>query len=118
MLQSRDYLAGAYQDASRMGEALPLFEEALKLCKTKLGLGHPFTLTAMNYLASAYLDARRWAGAEALARDALTRRAMQRTHVASSPRQEILDLLNLLVFQTETETFEIGAHVVGVGGPG
>ena len=67
-------LSGAYQDAGRLGEALPLFVEALELCKTKLGLGHPFTLTAMNYLASAYLDARRWAEAEAMARDALTRR--------------------------------------------
>jgi tetratricopeptide (TPR) repeat protein len=73
-LKSMANLAGAYQDAGRRDEALPLFEEALKLCKTKLGLGHPLTLTAMNYVAAAYLDARRWAGAEALARDALTRR--------------------------------------------
>ena len=35
-----------------------------------------------------------------------------------SPRQEILDPLDLFPLQTEIETLEIGAHVVGVGGAG
>ncbi len=42
------------RDAGKLDLALPLFEETLKLQKSKLGPEHPDTLRAMNNLASAY----------------------------------------------------------------
>jgi eukaryotic-like serine/threonine-protein kinase len=44
----------AYQDVGKLDLALPLFEEALKLTKAKLGPEHPTTLNCMGNLAAAY----------------------------------------------------------------
>ena len=46
-----------YRDAGKLDQALPLFEETLKLTKAKLGPDHPDTLTSMNNLAAGYRDA-------------------------------------------------------------
>ncbi len=56
-LASMINLAAAYQDAGKLDQALPLFEETLKVTKAKLGSEHPSTLTSMNNLAGAYQDA-------------------------------------------------------------
>jgi tetratricopeptide (TPR) repeat protein len=64
-------LASAYREASRLDEALLLFEESLKLMKAKLGPDHPRTLIIMNNLAWGYLEASRWADAEKTARECL-----------------------------------------------
>jgi len=58
-LGSMNNLADAYKKVGRLDEALPLFEEALKLRKVKLGAEHPDTLKSMNNLAMAYRDAAR-----------------------------------------------------------
>ena len=47
-------LAGRTRPPGSCDQALPLFEETLKLVKAKLGPDHPDTLTSMNNLASAY----------------------------------------------------------------
>ena len=48
-----DNLANAYRATGKLDLALPLFEETVKLHKTKLGANHPATLNAMNGLAVA-----------------------------------------------------------------
>ncbi len=48
-------LAVAYQEAGRLSEALPLFEEALARRRSLRGPEHPQTLRSINYLARAYL---------------------------------------------------------------
>ncbi len=53
-LTSMGHLAGAYQDAGKLDQALPLLEETLKLRKAKLGPEHPDTLNSMNNLASLF----------------------------------------------------------------
>jgi tetratricopeptide (TPR) repeat protein len=47
-------LALGYQEAGKLGLALPLYEQTLKLRQAKLGPDHPDTLTSMNNLAVAY----------------------------------------------------------------
>ncbi|MBL8820641.1 MAG: tetratricopeptide repeat-containing protein, partial [Planctomyces sp.] len=47
-------LASALMDAGKLELALPMAEEALTLCKSKLGIEHPDTLRSMNELARAY----------------------------------------------------------------
>jgi tetratricopeptide (TPR) repeat protein len=47
-------LAGAYQAAGRLPDALSLFEESLRLFKAKLGPDHPLTITSVNNLAGGY----------------------------------------------------------------
>ena len=47
-------LAFGYRVAGKVDLALPLYEEALKLQKTRLGPDHPSTLSTMNNLASGY----------------------------------------------------------------
>ncbi|MBX7106706.1 MAG: tetratricopeptide repeat protein, partial [Gemmataceae bacterium] len=58
-LGAMDNLAVGYQDAGRLMEALPLFEETLRLRKAKLGPDHPDTLNTMNNLAVGYKAAGR-----------------------------------------------------------
>ena len=48
-------LAAAYQDAGRLADALPLFEETLRRRQATRGPDHPQTLRSMNNLARAYL---------------------------------------------------------------
>ena len=48
-------LADGYpRSAGKLDQALPLFEETLKLRKAKLGPDHPDTLASMNNLAGSY----------------------------------------------------------------
>src|SRR5262249_40301170 len=55
-------------------EAIPMYEEVLRLQREKLGPDHPNTLMSMNGLVGAYLDANRWTDAEVTARHCLKRR--------------------------------------------
>jgi tetratricopeptide (TPR) repeat protein len=58
-LASRSNLAGAYESAGRLGEAIPLYERTLADCGRVLGADHPQTLTSRNNLAAAYESAGR-----------------------------------------------------------
>ena len=58
-LSSRNNLAGAYQEAGRVEEAIPLYERTLADAERVLGADHPQTLTSRNNLASAYQEAGR-----------------------------------------------------------
>ena len=58
-LASRNNLAGAYQDAGRLDEAIALYQQNLNDCTRVLGPHHPDTLTSRNNLAGAYQDAGR-----------------------------------------------------------
>ena len=58
-LSTRNNLAGAYHDAGRLDEAIPLFEQNFEDRTRILGPRHPDTLTARDNLASAYHDAGR-----------------------------------------------------------
>ena len=58
-LTARNNLAGAYQTAGRLDEAIPLYEQNLEDRTRILGPHHPRTLTARNNLAYAYQAAGR-----------------------------------------------------------
>jgi len=58
-LTARNNLAGAYQTAGRLDEAIPLHEQNLEDRTRILGPHHPDTLTARNNLAGAYQAAGR-----------------------------------------------------------
>ena len=58
-LISRNNLASAYQDAGRLDEAIPLYEQTLEDRTRILGPHHPDTLISRHNLASAYYDAGR-----------------------------------------------------------
>ena len=58
-LASRGNLAGAYESAGRLGEAIPLYEQVLADRVRVLGDDHPHTLTSRNNLAYAYESAGR-----------------------------------------------------------
>ena len=58
-LISRNNLAGAYQDAGRLDEAISLHEQTLEDSTRILGPDHPDTLISRNNLAGAYQDAGR-----------------------------------------------------------
>ena len=58
-MASRGNLAGAYQAAGRLSEAIPLFEQTLTDHTYILGPHHPRTLSTRNHLANAYLAAGR-----------------------------------------------------------
>ena len=58
-LASRNNLAGAYQDAGRLDEAITLYEQTLEDRTRVLGPDHPDTLITRNNLAGAYRDAGR-----------------------------------------------------------
>jgi tetratricopeptide (TPR) repeat protein len=53
-LTSMNNLAEGYQNAGQIAQALPLWEETLKLMKAKLGADHPHTLASMGNLAAGY----------------------------------------------------------------
>jgi serine/threonine protein kinase/tetratricopeptide (TPR) repeat protein len=53
-LGSMNNLAMCYAESGRMQEAIPLYEETLKLQKFKLGPDHPDTLASINNLATCY----------------------------------------------------------------
>ncbi len=56
-LTSRNNLAGAYQDAGKLDQAIILHEQTLADRERILGPRHPHTLTSRNNLAYAYKDA-------------------------------------------------------------
>jgi tetratricopeptide (TPR) repeat protein len=58
-LSSRNDLAGAYQSAGRLGDAIPLYETTLADRERVLGQDHPDTLGSRNNLAYAYESAGR-----------------------------------------------------------
>jgi tetratricopeptide (TPR) repeat protein len=58
-LTSRNNLAGAYRNAGRLDEAIPLLERTLADREWVLGETHPDTLASRNSLALAYQDAGR-----------------------------------------------------------
>jgi len=58
-LTAQNNLAAAYQDAGRLTEAIPLFEQTLAAREQALGLGHLDTLASQHNLAAAYRDAGR-----------------------------------------------------------
>jgi tetratricopeptide (TPR) repeat protein len=58
-LISRNYLANAYADARRLGEAIPLYERNLADRERVLGATHPSTLDSRDNLAIAYHEAGR-----------------------------------------------------------
>ena len=58
-LASRNGLAGAYESAGRLGEAIPLLEEVLADSVRVLGADHPDALASRNNLAGAYYSAGR-----------------------------------------------------------
>ena len=59
VLASRHSLAGAYESAGRLDEAIPLYEEVLADSARVLGPDHPDTLTSRGNLAYAYRAAGR-----------------------------------------------------------
>ena len=65
-LTSRNNLAGAYESAGRLDEAITLYEEVLADRVRLLGDDHPQTLTSRNNLAGAYKAAGRPDDAEVL----------------------------------------------------
>ena len=75
-LASRHNLAGAYEGAGRLGEAIALYEQVLtdRIRIRVLGEDHPDTLTSRNNLAGAYREAGRLTEAIALYEQVLTDR--------------------------------------------
>ena len=65
-LASRNSLAGAYRDAGRLDEAIPLHEQTLEDSTRILGPHHPDTLISRDNLASAYRAADRFEDADKL----------------------------------------------------
>ena len=65
-LFSRNNLAGAYESAGRLDEAITLYKQVLTDRTHILGPDHPDTLTARNNLASAYRDVGNFSQAIAL----------------------------------------------------
>ncbi len=56
-LTSRNNLAGAYQSAGQLDQAIPLFQATLTDSERVLGPDHPATLRSRNNLADAYQEA-------------------------------------------------------------
>ena len=73
-LTSRNNLAGAYESAGRLTEAITLYEQVLTDRIRILGNNHPNTLTSRNNLASAYASAGRLTEAITLYEQVLTDR--------------------------------------------
>jgi len=71
-LASRNNLAGAYQAAGRLDQAIPLLQQTLDDSARILGPHHPRTLTSRNNLAGAYQAAGRISEAIPLFEQALT----------------------------------------------
>jgi hypothetical protein len=53
-MRSRNNLAGAYREAGRTADAIPLLQQTLAARERLLGAEHPNTLASRNNLASAY----------------------------------------------------------------
>ncbi|MGL4423971.1 MAG: tetratricopeptide repeat protein, partial [Gemmataceae bacterium] len=68
-LTTMNNLARFFQDAGKLDKAVSLFEETLKLRKTKLGPDHPDTLTSMGDLGNAYSEAKQSEKAAPLLKD-------------------------------------------------
>jgi tetratricopeptide (TPR) repeat protein len=83
-LRSRNSLAVAYQEAGRVSEAIPLFEQTLVGRERVLGPKHPDTLTSQHNLAVAYQEAGRVG--EAIRMLELTLAARERLLGAADPR--------------------------------
>ena len=73
-LASRNNLAGAYESAGRLDEAIALYKHVIADCTRVLGDDHPNTLTSRNNLAGAYGSAGRLDEAIALYEQVLTDR--------------------------------------------
>ena len=73
-LASRTNLAGAYESAGCLTEAITLYEQVLPDSIRVLGADHPDTLTSRNNLAGAYVSAGRLAEAITLYEQVLTDR--------------------------------------------
>ena len=73
-LASRNNLAGAYESAGRLDEAIALYKHVIADCTRVLGDDHPNTLTSRNNLAGAYGSAGRLTEAIALYEQVLTDR--------------------------------------------
>ncbi|MGW5317831.1 tetratricopeptide repeat protein, partial [Nocardia thailandica] len=71
-LASRNNLAGAYESAGRLAEAITLYEQTLTDRERVLGPDHPTTLASRNNLAGAYESAGRLAEAITLYEQTLT----------------------------------------------
>jgi tetratricopeptide (TPR) repeat protein len=82
-LRSQNSLALAYQEAGRVGEAIPLFEQALVGRQRVLGPEHHDTLTSQANLAAAYQEAGR--DTEAIRLFELTLAARERLLGAADP---------------------------------
>jgi len=66
-----DSLAECHHSAGRLDKALPIYEEALRLRKAKLGADHPRTLITMNNLGTYYSGSNQTEKAIALHQEAL-----------------------------------------------
>ena len=60
------HLALTYRNQGRWNETEALELQIMETRKTKLGVGHPHTLTSMANLASMYRNQGRWGEAKAL----------------------------------------------------
>lgn len=93
-LLARNNLAGAYQEAGRLSDAIPLYEQNLADRARVLGPDHPETLTSRNNLASAYADAGRLQDAVTLYQQNLT----DRTRVLGPDHPHTLQARNNLAY--------------------
>jgi tetratricopeptide (TPR) repeat protein len=64
-------------DQGRYGEAEPLFQQALEICRSQLGEDHPNTASSLNNLAGLYKSQGRYGEAEPLYQQALEIRRSQ-----------------------------------------
>ena len=91
-LASRTNLAGAYESAGRLTEAITLLEQVLPDSIRVLGEDHPHTLTSRNNLAGAYESAGRLEEAITLYEQVLT----DRTRILGKDHPATLATLNAL----------------------
>ncbi|MGF1576398.1 MAG: tetratricopeptide repeat protein [Cyanophyceae cyanobacterium] len=70
-------LAQLYRAQGRYGEAEPLFQQALEICRSQLGEDHPDTATTLNNLGALYESQGRYGEAEPLYQQALEIRRSQ-----------------------------------------
>jgi tetratricopeptide (TPR) repeat protein len=84
-------LAGLYMDADRSSEAIVLFERALELRRSALGIDAEMTMKSVERLSAAYATAGRWEDAERTLRLALD--SYRRVAPKSSAVAQTLDAL-------------------------
>ena len=97
-LTSRNNLAGAYESAGRLTEAITLYEQVLTDRTRVLGEDHPDTLASRNNLAGAYESAGRLTEAIALYEQVLT----DRTRVLGEDHPDTLASRNNLAYAYES----------------